>query len=105
MTQPSISERQTYGSSKGYYICLSESGVSIMRFDYNEIRVAHYNVTLDAGTYYSLEAECVDNVIHVYLDGKQVLTYIDPYGFANGAAALYSNGAETYYKNLIISPQ
>ena len=105
MTQPSISERQTYGSSKGYYICLDQTGVSIMRFDYNEILVAHHDVTLDSGTYYTLEAECVDNVIHVYLDGKQVLTYIDPYGFANGAAALYSNGAETYYKNLVISPK
>lgn len=104
LTQPSIHERQTYGSGKGYYVCLNKSGVSIIRFDYNETLVAHYDTKLSKDTYYTLEAECVDNSIVVWLNGTKVLTYIDPYSFVCGAAALYSNVAETYYKDLEIRP-
>ncbi len=104
LTQPSSNERQTYGSGKGYYVCLNKSGVSIFRFDYNETLVAHYDVKLNENMFYTLEAECVDNSIVVWLNGMKVLTYIDPYNFVCGAAALYSNVANSYYKNLEITP-
>ena len=67
--------------------------------------MAYYETPLDENTYYTLEAECVDNTITVYLDGEKVITYTDPYGFSRGAAALYSYQAATYYKNLEIIPK
>lgn len=102
LTQPSLSDRQAYGSGKGYYVCLDQSGVKVYRFDYNELMVAKYDVSLRSDIYYTLEAECIDNAIVVYLNGQKILTYLDPYGFACGAAALYSNMVNTYYKNLEI---
>ncbi len=104
LTNPSAGPRQTYGSGMGYYVCLGSDGVSIFRFDYNEREVAHYDTVLDADTYYTLEAECIDNTIVVRLNGEKVMTYIDPYAFVCGATALYSNIAESYYKNLEIIP-
>lgn len=105
LTEPSIFYRQSYGSGRGYFVCLDAYGVSLERFDYNERLVAYYETPLDQDTYYTLEAECVDNTITVYLDGKKVITYTDPYGFSLGAAALYSYQAATYYKNLEITPK
>ena len=105
LTEPSIFYRQTYGSGKGYFVCLDAYGVSLERIDYNERLVAYYETPLDENTYYTLEAECVDNTITVYLDGEKVITYTDPYGFSRGAAALYSYQAATYYKNLEIIPK
>lgn len=105
LTEPSVFYRQTYGSGKGYFVCLDAYGVSLERFDYNERLVAYYETPLDEDTYYILEAECVDNTITVYLDGEKVITYTDPYGFTQGAAGLYSYQAATYYKNLEITPK
>ena len=105
LTQPSVFYRQTYGSGKGYFVCLDAYGVSLERFDYNERLVAYYETELDKDTYYTLEAECIDNRIIVYLDGEKVIEYVDPYPFACGAPALYSYQAATYYKNLEITPK
>ncbi len=105
VTEPSVFWRQTYGSGKGYFVCIDAYGISLERFDYNERLVAYYETELDQETWYTLEAECIDNTIIVYLDGKEVIRYVDPYGFACGATALYSYQAETYYKNLEISPK
>lgn len=102
LTEPSLGDRLSYGSGKGYYVCLEKGGVRIYRFDYNELLVAKYDVALKSDLYYNLEAECFDNSIVVYLNGQKILTYLDPYGFACGAAALYSNMINTYYKNLEI---
>ena len=103
LTQPSAHSIQSYGGGKGYYVCLEHGGVSIIRMDYNERKVAHYNVSLDANTYYTLRAKCVDNTIAVYLNDEQIMSYTDPYVFACGAPALYSNESQTYYKNLVVT--
>ena len=105
LDKPTIHARQTYGSGRGYFVCIDAYGVSLERFDYNERLVAYYETSLDKDTYYSLEAECIDNRIIVYLDGEKVIEYTDPYGFSRGAAAIYSYQAETYYKNLEITPK
>ncbi len=105
LNQPSVYWRQTYGSGQGYFVCIDQYGVSLERFDYNERLVAYYETELDSETYYTLEAECIDNTIVVYLDGEEVIRYTDPYGFSCGAAALYSYQAATYYKNLEIIPK
>ena len=104
MQRPTVNQRQTYGSCQGYFICLDQYGVSIERLDYNEILVEYYETPLDADTYYTLEAECVDNTITVYLDGEKIMSYTDPYGFSCGSTGLFSNQAATYFKNLEISP-
>lgn len=105
LNQPSIFHRQTYGSGQGYFVCIDAYGVSLERIDYNERLVAFYETPMDQDTYYTLEAECIDNQIIVYLDGEKVIEYTDPYGFSCGAAALYSYQAATYYKNLEITPK
>lgn len=112
MTNPSLSDKwenytkvsQVYGSSMGYYICLDKDGVSLYRFDYNEIPAGQYKTSLNADTYYTLEAECVGETITVWLDGKQILTYTDTYVFCRGAVGMYSNEAESSYRNLAITP-
>ena len=105
LTDPSVFYRQTYGSGHGYFVCLDAYGVSLERIDYNERLVAYYETTLSKDKYYTLEAECIDNTITVYLDGEKVITYIDPYGYSRGATALYSYQAATYFKNLQIIPK
>jgi len=105
MTQPSIYYRQTYGSSKGYFVYLDQYGVALERLDYSERLVAYSeDMVLDPEKYYTLEAQCEGNKITVWLDGEEVFTYVDPYGFACGAAALFSHSSEAYYKNLVITP-
>ena len=104
MTNPTNMIRQDYGSGSGYFVYLDSSGVVVERFDYNHYIVAEKSMDLDPNTYHELEVSCEGNVLSVRLNGKKVITYVDPYSFVRGAMGLYSVDAEAYYKDLEVKP-
>ena len=42
LDKPTIHARQTYGSGRGYFVCIDAYGVSLERIDYYERLVAYY---------------------------------------------------------------
>ncbi len=86
-----------------YYVCLSEGYVSLYKQNYGEKLLARKMVSFDLSVAQKLKIAAVKNVLTVYLNGKEILSYTDnDHPFLNGKAGLKVVNGTAYYDDLSI---
>lgn len=107
----SASSVDTYTSIQAYYVymkCVNGGvgEVGLAKLNHNNSNLTAKVVGgiegIKVGTYNKLKAVIKGNEIKVYLNGKEMFTYVDADPFVTGNIGLYNNGAESYFKDLSI---
>ncbi|MFA9464578.1 MAG: bacterial Ig-like domain-containing protein [Velocimicrobium sp.] len=103
-----VRQNESFGGSdsSGYSARIYVDG-SYKLFDNNvEVAsVAGIIVDFDASAWHKLSVECKENVITVYLDESQILTYTDTTSpNLCGRISILSGYYNTYYDNLVVAP-
>lgn len=107
----SASSTDTFSSIQAYYVymkCINGGvgEIGLARLDHNNSNLTTRIIGgidgIKVGTYYKLKAVIKGNEIKVYLNGKEMFSYVDADPFVTGNIGLYTNGAESYFKDLSI---
>lgn len=98
----SIMSGQVNECAIGYLVSFNDMQLTLKRTAYDSIVLASKSGDYSLGSYHTLKVKVIDNVIAVYFDGTYLFEYCDPDPVSHGQVGLYSIGAQSYYKNLVI---
>lgn len=102
------SSHDSYRSIQGYYLAINNNMVALEKLNYADgsSDVAQYvdvNDPVESGQFHTVKIVARGNTFTVSMDGKELFTGHDGWGFSNGRIGLYTNGAAVIFKNLKIS--
>lgn len=102
-SDPAFAAVDDVNSIVGYHCGLNLTKCYITESYYNQTIIGESN-SIEAliNKTYRLKAECIGNVIKLYINGEIQLTYTTSLGPTHGKVALYTNGASATYSNLKI---
>ncbi len=101
----SASIHDSANSMQGYYLSIQNDGIRLSKLDYENTNDGLYSdarMKFDSDKFYTLKVQCIGNTITIWVDGQQVASVTESWGFANGKIGLYTNGAAAVYKDLTI---
>lgn len=78
---------------QGYYLEIKEDRINLSKYNFGDVKsyvMASYPLQGLLGQTHDYVIEAKGNLITVFLDGKQILSVIDPLPFHVGACALYA---------------
>jgi hypothetical protein len=98
----SIMSGQINECATGYLVSFNDMQLTMKRTFYDYLTVASQSGNYALNVYHTLRVVCLGSRISVYFDGNYMFEYCDPDPVSHGQIGLYSIGAQSYYKNLII---
>ena len=90
-------------SAQGYFVGFNRLQLVAQKINYSSTVVGvETGDQYTLGEWHTLKVRVNENVVTVWFDNVEYLSYTDPYPWSHGAIALYSVNTESYYKNLSI---
>jgi len=88
-----------------YFACAADGAIRLYKQNYDEQLLAEFKTDADFSKEHILKIAAVGDLITVYLDGVQIISYTDTdHPFMNGKAGLKVVNCTAYYDDLTIEP-